>query len=55
MMISVVVIGTIASIALGGSILSVMSPPLMAIGALMPLVGYAFGYIISSLFRLNQS
>ncbi|XP_044025444.1 sodium/bile acid cotransporter [Siniperca chuatsi] len=55
MMISVVVIGTVASIAIGGSILTVLSPPLMAIGALMPFIGYTFGYIISSLFKLNQS
>uniref|UniRef100_A0A8C9XGM2 Hepatic sodium/bile acid cotransporter n=1 Tax=Sander lucioperca TaxID=283035 RepID=A0A8C9XGM2_SANLU len=37
------------------SILTVVSPPLMAIGALMPFIGYSFGYIISWLFRLNQS
>ncbi|KAA8583033.1 hypothetical protein FQN60_015579, partial [Etheostoma spectabile] len=37
------------------SILTVLSPPLMAIGALMPVIGYSFGYIISWLFRLNQS
>ncbi|XP_072218550.1 hepatic sodium/bile acid cotransporter [Leuresthes tenuis] len=55
MMISVVVIGIIASIEVGGSILTVLSPPLMAIGALMPFIGYSFGYIISSLFRLNHS
>ncbi|XP_040919787.1 sodium/bile acid cotransporter [Toxotes jaculatrix] len=55
MMISVVVIGAVASFAIGGSILTVLSPPLMAIGALMPFIGYTFGYVISSLFRLNQS
>ncbi|KAK2889992.1 hepatic sodium/bile acid cotransporter [Channa argus] len=55
MMISVVVLGVIASFAIGGSILTVLSPPLMAIGALMPFIGYAFGYIISSLFKLKQS
>ncbi|KAM4521767.1 LOW QUALITY PROTEIN: hepatic sodium/bile acid cotransporter [Odontesthes bonariensis] len=55
MMISVVVIGIIASVDVGGSILTVLSPPLMAIAALMPFIGYSFGYIISSLFGLNQS
>lgn len=55
MMISVVGIGIIASVAIGGSILTVLSPSLMAIGALMPFIGYTFGYIISSLFRLDQS
>ncbi|XP_039981763.1 sodium/bile acid cotransporter [Xiphias gladius] len=55
MMLAVVAIGVIASIAIGGSILTVLSPPLMAIGALMPFIGYTLGYIVSSLFRLNQS
>ncbi|XP_028253819.1 sodium/bile acid cotransporter [Parambassis ranga] len=54
MMIAVVVIGTITSFAIGGSILTVLSPPLMAIAALMPFIGYTFGYIISALFRLTQ-
>ncbi|GLD49637.1 sodium/bile acid cotransporter-like protein [Lates japonicus] len=55
LMIAVVVIGILSSIGIGGSILAVLSPPLMAVGALMPLIGYSFGYIISSIFRLNQS
>ncbi|XP_041832031.1 sodium/bile acid cotransporter [Melanotaenia boesemani] len=55
MMLSIVVIGALASFEIGGSILAVLSPPLTAIAALMPFIGYAFGYIISSLFRLNQS
>ncbi|XP_071324168.1 hepatic sodium/bile acid cotransporter [Trachinotus anak] len=55
MMISVVGIGVLASIAIGGSIVTVLSPALLAIGALMPFIGYTFGYIISSLFGLNQS
>ncbi|KAM9840224.1 hepatic sodium/bile acid cotransporter [Aulostomus maculatus] len=55
MMISVLGISIVATIAIGPSILTAMSPPLMAIGALMPFTGYTFGYIISSLFRLSQS
>ncbi|KAF7664027.1 hypothetical protein LDENG_00191880 [Lucifuga dentata] len=55
MMIAVVVIGIVVSIGINGSILAVLSPPLMAIGALMPLIGYTFGYILSSIFRLTQS
>uniref|UniRef100_A0A3Q1JB90 Hepatic sodium/bile acid cotransporter n=1 Tax=Anabas testudineus TaxID=64144 RepID=A0A3Q1JB90_ANATE len=54
MMISVVGLGIVSSVAIGGSILTVLSPSLMAIGALMPFIGYAFGYIISSIFRLSQ-
>lgn len=55
MMISVVGLGIVSSVAIGGSILTVLSPSLMAIGALMPFIGYAFGYIISSIFRLSQA
>uniref|UniRef100_A0A3Q2GMD4 Hepatic sodium/bile acid cotransporter n=1 Tax=Cyprinodon variegatus TaxID=28743 RepID=A0A3Q2GMD4_CYPVA len=54
LMISIVVIGIISSVEIRGSLLNVLSPPLMSIGALMPLIGYSFGYIISSIFRLNQ-
>ncbi|XP_061563507.1 hepatic sodium/bile acid cotransporter [Cololabis saira] len=54
MMMSVVVISIIAGSELGGSVLAVASLPLMSIGALMPFIGYAFGYLISSLFRLSQ-
>nr|XP_020459710.1 sodium/bile acid cotransporter [Monopterus albus] len=52
--ISVVVVISLTSIGIGGSILTVLSPPLMVIAAVMPFIGYAFGYIISSLFKLNQ-
>ncbi|KAK5601443.1 hypothetical protein CRENBAI_026334 [Crenichthys baileyi] len=55
LMISIVVIGIISSVEIGGSLLNVLSPPLMTTAAVMPLIGYAFGYIISSIFRLNQS
>ncbi|KAI3364151.1 hypothetical protein L3Q82_010966 [Scortum barcoo] len=54
LIITVVVVGIMASIGIGGSILTVLSPSLMATGSLMPITGYAFGYIISSLFRLKQ-
>ncbi|XP_030578911.1 sodium/bile acid cotransporter-like [Archocentrus centrarchus] len=36
-------------------ILTVVSPILLAIAALMPLIGYSFGYVISAIFRLNQA
>ncbi|KAM8831315.1 hepatic sodium/bile acid cotransporter [Spinachia spinachia] len=39
----------------GGSMLTVLSGPLMAISALMPFIGYTFGYFISWPFKLNQS
>uniref|UniRef100_A0A8C6LUW3 Hepatic sodium/bile acid cotransporter n=3 Tax=Nothobranchius TaxID=28779 RepID=A0A8C6LUW3_NOTFU len=55
MLISVLAVGVIASIEIGGSMLAVLSPPLMTTGALMPFIGYVFGYVISSLFRLSQA
>ncbi|XP_017267483.1 sodium/bile acid cotransporter [Kryptolebias marmoratus] len=55
LMIAVVAIGTMVSVDVGGSILGVLSPSLMAVAALMPFIGYTFGYVISSLFRLSQS
>lgn len=54
-MIAVVVIASLTSIGVGGSILNVLAPPLMVVGALMPLIGYTFGYVISALFRLKRS
>ncbi|XP_061742085.1 hepatic sodium/bile acid cotransporter-like [Nerophis ophidion] len=43
-----------ATIAIGGAITAVMSPPLLATGALMPLIGFTFGYVISAVFKLSQ-
>ncbi|KAM3861021.1 hepatic sodium/bile acid cotransporter [Diretmus argenteus] len=53
MMIAAVVIGVMASITVGGAILTMLSGPFMAIGALMPLIGYIFGYSLSFIFRLS--
>uniref|UniRef100_A0A3P9B3R7 Solute carrier family 10 member 1 n=1 Tax=Maylandia zebra TaxID=106582 RepID=A0A3P9B3R7_9CICH len=36
----------------GHIILTMMSPSLLAIAGLMPLMGYCFGYVFSSIFRL---
>uniref|UniRef100_A0A3Q3VVJ5 Uncharacterized protein n=1 Tax=Mola mola TaxID=94237 RepID=A0A3Q3VVJ5_MOLML len=46
--ITIVVIGIISIVGIGGSILTVLAPPLMVTGALMPFTGYTFGYIIST-------
>ncbi|KAM4712599.1 hepatic sodium/bile acid cotransporter [Anableps anableps] len=54
LMISIIVICIISIVEIGGSLLNMLSPPLMAIATLMPLIGYSFGYIISSIFRLTQ-
>ncbi|KAM3603051.1 uncharacterized protein V6R79_015811 [Siganus canaliculatus] len=55
LMISIVVMGVLTSVGIGSTLLTVLAPPLMAISVLMPLIGYSFGYIISTLFKLNQS
>ncbi|XP_068564309.1 hepatic sodium/bile acid cotransporter-like [Cebidichthys violaceus] len=55
MVIAVFGVIILSILAVGSSILTVLSPSLMASSALMPFIGYSFGYIISCLFRLNQS
>ncbi|XP_057679347.1 hepatic sodium/bile acid cotransporter [Corythoichthys intestinalis] len=55
MSISCVVITIMAILAIGSSILAVMSPPLLATGAVMPFIGFTFGYVISAIFRLSQA
>ncbi|XP_041661136.1 sodium/bile acid cotransporter [Cheilinus undulatus] len=54
LLLAVVVVCTLVTIGVGGSILNVLAPRLMAVGSLMPLIGYSFGYIISSLFKLKH-
>ncbi|XP_005938342.1 sodium/bile acid cotransporter [Haplochromis burtoni] len=55
MMIFIAVIVTLTNIGIGRVMLTVLSPPLLAIAALMPLIGYSFGYVLSAIFRLSQS
>lgn len=55
MLITIVGLSIVVSVTVGGFILTVVSPPLMGIAALMPFIGFAFGYVISALFRLNPS
>ncbi|XP_054627876.1 hepatic sodium/bile acid cotransporter-like [Dunckerocampus dactyliophorus] len=54
--VSLAAVGVIilSAIVIGRNIMMVMSPPLVGSAALMPFIGYAFGYIISSIFRLSQ-
>ncbi|KAM8846899.1 hepatic sodium/bile acid cotransporter-like [Synchiropus picturatus] len=54
MVIAILIICIGSSVAVGGSLLNLFSPPLMATAALMPFIGYSFGYIISSIFKLKQ-
>ncbi|XP_066533925.1 hepatic sodium/bile acid cotransporter [Hoplias malabaricus] len=46
-------VGILASITLGRTILTVTTPPLMITAALMPLIGYILGYVLSIFFKLN--
>ncbi|XP_061667707.1 hepatic sodium/bile acid cotransporter [Syngnathoides biaculeatus] len=55
MSISSVAIAVVAAVAIRGAVLAVMSPPLLATGAVMPFVGFAFGYVISAVFGLSQA
>ena len=55
MLVSMVVIGILAGLTMASSILQVLSPTLTATAALMPLIGYTFGYVLSYLFRLDGS
>lgn len=54
MTIAILTIGILASVGVRGNILTVLAPPLMATGSLMPLIGYTFGYGIAALFKLSQ-
>lgn len=53
--VSVVTVGTLSSVGIGGPILTVLSPRLIAVGSLMPVIGYAFGYVLSVLFKLSHA
>uniref|UniRef100_A0A673N9K0 Sodium/bile acid cotransporter-like n=1 Tax=Sinocyclocheilus rhinocerous TaxID=307959 RepID=A0A673N9K0_9TELE len=53
LLISCVVIGVLAGISDGGKIFKVLSHQLIATAALMPLIGFICGYILSTLFSMN--
>ncbi|KAG5277251.1 hypothetical protein AALO_G00115400 [Alosa alosa] len=55
MLVASVSIGILAGITVGSTALAVASSRLMITAALMPLIGYTFGYILSAIFRLNSS
>ncbi|XP_063350725.1 hepatic sodium/bile acid cotransporter-like [Pelmatolapia mariae] len=44
----------LTAIGIGRYVLTVLSPSLLAIAGLMPLIGYCFGYIFSAIFRLSH-
>ncbi|KAM4625896.1 hepatic sodium/bile acid cotransporter-like [Polymixia lowei] len=49
-----VAVGIMAGITTGGTVWVVLSPQLMAVAGLMPLSGYTFGYVISTIFKVNH-
>ncbi|KAG7269128.1 hypothetical protein CRUP_013392 [Coryphaenoides rupestris] len=53
-LISSVAIGIMSGITIGGSVWVVLSPQLMSVAALMPLIGYVLGYAMSTIFKLNH-
>ncbi|KAK0140861.1 Sodium/bile acid cotransporter [Merluccius polli] len=53
-LVSSVAIGIMSGITIGGSVWVVLSPRLMSVAALMPLTGYALGYVMSTIFKLNH-
>ncbi|KAG7283044.1 hypothetical protein CRUP_012937 [Coryphaenoides rupestris] len=55
MTITILAIIALASITVGKYILLVMSPSLLAIGCLMPLIGFILGYCLAAIFKLNGS
>ncbi|XP_026854573.2 sodium/bile acid cotransporter [Electrophorus electricus] len=53
-LVTLIVLGILIAIAVGEAIQTVTSPQLVVTAALMPLFGYILGYVLSSLFKLNQ-
>ncbi|CAL8272351.1 unnamed protein product [Merluccius merluccius] len=53
-LVSSVAIGIMSGMTIGGSVWVVLSPQLMSVAALMPLTGYALGYVMSTIFKLNH-
>ncbi|KAL7861841.1 hypothetical protein SRHO_G00132820 [Serrasalmus rhombeus] len=53
LLIASVAIGVMTGISLGGTVWLVLSPQLLAVATLMPLIGYLLGYNLSTLFKQN--
>ncbi|CAL8314879.1 unnamed protein product [Lota lota] len=55
MAVAILLIISLVAITVNKYILLVMSPSLIAIGCLMPLIGFILGYCLAALFKLNGS
>ncbi|XP_071781421.1 hepatic sodium/bile acid cotransporter-like [Centroberyx gerrardi] len=53
-LISSVAVAIMSGITVGGTVWVILSPQLIAVGALMPLIGYTLGYLMSTIFRVNH-
>ncbi|XP_030643151.1 sodium/bile acid cotransporter-like [Chanos chanos] len=53
LLIASVAIGVMSGITIGGTVWVVLSPQLIGVACLMPLIGYLLGYILSTIFRQN--
>jgi hypothetical protein len=53
--VAILLIVAAAVTTVGKHILLEMSPSLIAIGSLMPLIGFILGYGLAALFKLNES
>ncbi|CAN9507930.1 unnamed protein product [Ophioblennius macclurei] len=51
----VLVVSILIAVDMGDTMMTVLEPRLMAICVIMPLVGYSFGYVLSSLFKVNHA
>ncbi|KAG5857600.1 sodium/bile acid cotransporter-like [Anguilla anguilla] len=54
LLIAAVVIGIIAGIIVGDTVWVVISPKMIAMASLMPLIGFLLGYIMSCVFRVKE-
>ncbi|MFT7801987.1 solute carrier family 10 member 1-like [Arapaima gigas] len=53
LLVATIAIGIMAGITVGGAVWVVLSPQLIATASVMPMVGYALGYVMSTFFKLS--
>ncbi|XP_076852744.1 hepatic sodium/bile acid cotransporter-like [Brachyhypopomus gauderio] len=53
-LLTLIILGILVGVTVGEAIRTVTTPQLLITAALMPLLGYILGYVLSSLFKLNQ-
>ncbi|XP_076873831.1 hepatic sodium/bile acid cotransporter-like [Brachyhypopomus gauderio] len=53
-LLTLIILGILVGVTVGEAIRTVTTPQLLVTAALMPLLGYILGYVLSSLFKLNQ-